>query len=79
MVDVTLGMDADEGVIIESGVDAGDLIIVDGVSRVQPGAILDPRELEGANDSTPSEPESIGPAEGESAQADITAVEGDGE
>lgn len=79
MVDVTLGMDADEGVIIESGVDAGDLIIVDGVSRVQPGAILDPRELEGANDSTPSEPESIGPAEGESAQADITAAEGDGE
>jgi membrane fusion protein (multidrug efflux system) len=79
MVDVTLGMDADEGVIIESGVDAGDLIIVDGVSRVQPGAILDPRELEGANDSSPSEPEPIGPAEGESAQADITAAEGDGE
>lgn len=79
MVDVTLGMDADEGVIIESGVDAGDLIIVDGVSRVQPGAILDPRELEGANDSSPSEPEPIGPAEDESAQADITAAEGDGE
>ena len=79
MVDVTLGMDADEGVIIESGVDAGDLIIVDGVSRVQPGAILDPRALEGANDSSPSEPEPIGPAEDESAQADITAAEGDGE
>ena len=79
MVDVTLGMDADEGVIIESGVDAGDLIIVDGVSRVQPGAILDPRELEGANDSSPSEPEPIGPAEDGSAQADITAAEGDGE
>lgn len=79
MVDVTLGMDADEGVIIESGVDAGDLIIVDGVSRVQPGAILDPRELEGANDSSPSEPEPIEPVEDESAQADITAAEGDGE
>ena len=75
MVDVTLGMDADEGVIIESGVDAGDLIIVDGVSRVQPGAILDPRELEGANDSSPSEPEPIEPVEDESAQADITAGE----
>lgn len=43
IVNVTLGLESEEGVIIESGLNAGDLVVVDGVSRVQSGALLAPR------------------------------------
>ncbi|CAA0087048.1 Efflux pump periplasmic linker BepD [Zhongshania aliphaticivorans] len=44
IANVVLGMDAVDGVIIESGVTAGDVVVVDGVSRIQPGAVLEPSE-----------------------------------
>ncbi|MDF1694011.1 MAG: efflux RND transporter periplasmic adaptor subunit [Zhongshania sp.] len=45
MVNVTLGLESEEGVIIESGLKVGDLVIVDGVSRVQAGTLLAPTEV----------------------------------
>ncbi|MBU0539497.1 MAG: efflux RND transporter periplasmic adaptor subunit [Gammaproteobacteria bacterium] len=79
ILNVTLGMDADDGVIIESGVKAGDLIVVDGVSRVQPGAVLAPRELTPEGNSVPSKPEIQNSTESDSAPVESAATEGDAE
>ena len=80
MLSVTLGMDAEDGVIIESGIDAGDLIVVDGVSRVQPGAALSPNELEvPAADPIPSEAVVIDSGKPDSPRADASAVAGEAE
>ena len=45
IVNVTLGLESEEGVIIESGLNVGDLVVVDGVSRVQAGTLLAPTEI----------------------------------
>ncbi|WP_320838146.1 efflux RND transporter periplasmic adaptor subunit [Zhongshania sp.] len=45
IVNVTLGLESEEGVIIESGLSVGDLVVVDGVSRVQAGTLLAPTEI----------------------------------
>lgn len=57
IANVTLGMDAAEGVIIEDGVKPGDMIVVDGVARVQPGAELAPIELPSVNTQSDAEPQ----------------------
>jgi membrane fusion protein (multidrug efflux system) len=53
IVNVTLGLESEEGVIIESGLSVGDLVVVDGVSRVQAGTLLAPTEIvaEGSADA----------------------------
>jgi membrane fusion protein (multidrug efflux system) len=45
IVYVTLGLESEEGVIIESGLNVGDVVIVDGVSRVQAGTLLAPSDI----------------------------------
>ncbi|MBW2939656.1 efflux RND transporter periplasmic adaptor subunit [Zhongshania aquimaris] len=80
MLSVTLGMDAEDGVIIESGIEAGDLIVIDGVSRVQPGAVLSPNELEvPAADPIPSEAVVIDSSKPDSPRAGASAVAGEAE
>lgn len=80
MLSVTLGMDAEEGVIIESGIEAGDLIVVDGVSRVQPGAVLATSELEvSAADPVSSGAAVLDSGKPDSETAGKSAVEGKAE
>ncbi|MEX1669172.1 efflux RND transporter periplasmic adaptor subunit [Zhongshania guokunii] len=45
IVNVSLGLESEEGVIIESGLNVGDLVVIDGVSRVQAGALLAPTDV----------------------------------
>lgn len=45
IVNVSLGLESEDGVIIESGLNVGDVVIVDGVSRVQAGTLLAPTEI----------------------------------
>jgi membrane fusion protein, multidrug efflux system len=59
IANVTLGMEAANGVIIEEGVKPGDLIVVDGVARIQPGAELAPKELPSEESTSDVEPQLI--------------------
>lgn len=45
-VAVSLGLKTTAGVIVESGLDAGDVIVVEGLSRVRPGALVDIQQMQ---------------------------------
>jgi membrane fusion protein (multidrug efflux system) len=45
VVNITLGLESESGIIIDSGLQPGDLVVVDGVSRVQPGSLVAATEL----------------------------------
>lgn len=55
--EVKPGPEADNVIVIESGLDGGETIVVEGLQKVRSGTIVDPKPLETAAKSTPT-PES---------------------